>query len=196
MAARKASESGESGSISTAERSDLGEKKAKIESVTINKLFAEQQQRNKSSRTEENRTPVSPRPGKDPLSSDSPRSSVARDSKVRAREKTRRSPASATLEESGRKSESTKPWKRRRLESQPKFKTKSEANASLLGVAIHYIYIYTLVYNICKGMFTTALGQEYNLRLIAISYLNVDYIQGQSGYVLLGTRVPRSTYPL
>ena len=65
---------------------------------------------------------------------------------MRARENTCRSPATATLEESGRKSKHEKPGKLRRLESQPKFKTESEANVSLLGAAKDCTYIYWYCY--------------------------------------------------
>ena len=66
--------------------------------------------------TKENRSSVSPHPSKDPSSSGSLRSSVAQDSEMSALENTRRSPASATVEESGRKSK-LETGKRRRLES-------------------------------------------------------------------------------
>ena len=52
-------------------------------------------------KTEENRTSMSPRPSKYPSSSGSPRSSVARDPKTRARENTRRSPANPPFEKRG-----------------------------------------------------------------------------------------------
>ena len=58
------------------------------------------------------------------------------------RENSRRSPASATLEESGRKkSKHEEAGKRGRLESQAKFKTKSEAKASLVRAAKDNIYL-------------------------------------------------------
>ena len=103
VAARKARQSVESGSTSNAERSNVGEKKVRSSlsqeeglrgATTTNQIF----------RREENRTSVSPLPSKYPSSSRSPRSSVARDPETHARDNTRRSPARATLEESGRTS--------------------------------------------------------------------------------------------
>ena len=102
MVARKATESGESGSISKAEGSNFGEIK-KLSSSLLQKSLRGATTARQISRTEENKASASPRPIEDPPSLGSPRSSTARVSETRARENTRWSPASATLEQSGRK---------------------------------------------------------------------------------------------
>ena len=150
MAARKARESGTIGSISKTEISNLVEKISQ-DRVCHNQLFAEQQQRN-----------TSPGPKKiEPPCLVGPAEIV----RVRGRRACRwretprcahgRTPIGACRARPSKKAvekASTNPGKGRSLEFQPKSKTESEANASLLGVAVHciytsiYIYIYYYIY--------------------------------------------------
>ena len=143
---------------------------------------------------------MSPGPSKYSSSSGSLRSSMARDSKMRTRENTRRSPASANLEDCGRKSE-REARKAKASGIQPKFTKcwESEANASLSAVAKHCIYIYVYTY-VCQFfvllptfLFVRALfGKTPSTRtretrldtLVEVSTRSVHYIQPYYVYIL------------
>ena len=118
---------------------------------------------------EKNRTSVSPAPSKHPSSR------RARRWRKTPRCAHGRTPVGARRARPSRKmveKASTQPGTRRRLESQPKFKTESEANASLSGVAVHCMY--TRAPHGCLGAPTLRIGKHTPVPSHVITFKEVD----------------------